>query len=189
MFCIAICIGKQSLNAAATKPARLWLTILWLVMIPMTDSVFAETLSATVDYVFDGDSFTAIRNGEEIVVRMIGIDAPEGGDRKRNLPDMPFANAARRFLKNRIEGNAVLLKCHGRGGFDRRLCEVFESGVNINLLLLYEGMAEVYRGRLPFGFRDAPYRAAEAAAREAKRGIWSRGARYQSPRDWRRRHR
>jgi micrococcal nuclease len=48
------------------------------------------------------------------------------------------------------------------------------------------GLAEVYRGKPPEGFNSTPYLEAEAEAREAKRGMWSLGDEYISPREWRR---
>ncbi len=47
------------------------------------------------------------------------------------------------------------------------------------------GLAEVYRGKPPHGFDLAPYRNAEREARAAKRGVWSLGSEYISPKKWR----
>jgi len=50
------------------------------------------------------------------------------------------------------------------------------------------GLAEVYRGRLPKALDSTPYLQAEAEARGAKRGMWSLGDEYISPKEWRKRH-
>ena len=50
-------------------------------------------------------------------------------------------------------------------------------------------LAEVYQGRPPKGFDSAPYLKAEAEARGARRGMWSLGDKYISPREWRKMHR
>jgi micrococcal nuclease len=48
------------------------------------------------------------------------------------------------------------------------------------------GLAEVYHGLTPKGLNLSPYWQAEKEAREAKKGMWSQGNKYISPKDWRR---
>jgi endonuclease YncB( thermonuclease family) len=55
--------------------------------------------------------------------------------------------------------------------------------------MIRAGLAEVYRGKPFRGFDKEPYLKAEAEARQAKKGMWSLGDRYISPRDWRRMNR
>jgi endonuclease YncB( thermonuclease family) len=64
------------------------------------------------------------------------------------------------------------------------LAEVILEGANLNLEILERGLAEVYRGRTPPELDREAYRRAEAAARACGRGIWSQGARYRSPLEW-----
>ena len=47
-------------------------------------------------------------------------------------------------------------------------------------------LAEVYRGRSPRGFDKEPYLKAEDEAKKAKKGMWSLGKGYISPKEWRR---
>jgi len=63
------------------------------------------------------------------------------------------------------------------------------NGKNVTLEMIKAGLAEVYRGRPPRGFDLAPYRKAETKAKKDKRGMWTLGAKYISPRDWRKMHR
>jgi endonuclease YncB( thermonuclease family) len=58
--------------------------------------------------------------------------------------------------------------------------------MNVNLEMVKEDLAEVYRGRPPKGFDKEPYLKAEAAARNAKLNMWSLGDKYISPKEWRR---
>ena len=62
---------------------------------------------------------------------------------------------------------------------------IYLDGKNINLEMVDAGLAEVYRGLAPKGFNLSPYWQAEKEAREAKKGMWSQGDKYISPRDWR----
>ena len=60
--------------------------------------------------------------------------------------------------------------------------------MNVNLEMVKQGLAEVYRGRPAKGFDDGPYLKAEAGAREGQRNMWSLGDKYISPSEWRRMH-
>jgi endonuclease YncB( thermonuclease family) len=51
--------------------------------------------------------------------------------------------------------------------------------------LIKAGLAEVYQGQSPRGFDLSPYLTAEAQAKSQKRGMWSLGDKYISPREWR----
>ncbi len=138
--------------------------------------------------VFDGDTIKVKgHNNLVIVVRFAGIDAPE--TRKRDAPGQPYGEKAKQMVENMISGKTIFLKTYGTGGYNRVLAEIFtERGVNINFELVRQGLAEVYRGRVPDGFDTAPYFRAEAAAKRSRRGIWSLGFQYKSPRQWRRKH-
>ena len=46
------------------------------------------------------------------------------------------------------------------------------DGKNINLEMLHQGLAEVYRERHPHGFDISVYRQAEVDTWETKRGLW-----------------
>ena len=66
---------------------------------------------------------------------------------------------------------------------------IIASGRNINLEMVEAGFAEVYRGDPAPGQDLAPYWKAEEKARTAKRGMWTQGDKYISPREWRETHR
>ncbi len=138
--------------------------------------------------VFDGDTIK-VKGYKNlvIVVRFAGIDAPE--TRKKNVPGQAYGDKAKQMVKNWISGKKIFLKTYGTGGYNRVLAEIFtEKGININLELVREGLAEVYRGRVPAGFDTAPYLRAETVAKRSRKGIWSLGSKYESPRKWRREH-
>ncbi len=138
--------------------------------------------------VYDGDTIKVTGyNNLIMVVRFAGIDAPE--TKKRNQPGQPYGEKAANMVKSLISGKQVFLKTYGTGGYNRILAEVFtKTGLNVNLVLVRNGLAEVYRGRTPYGFNISPYLKAQASAKDERRGIWSLGSEYESPRQWRRKH-
>ncbi len=138
--------------------------------------------------VYDGDTIKVRgKNNLVFVVRFAGIDAPE--TRKKDQPGQPYGKKAKDMVNYLIYGKEIFLKTYGTGGYNRVLAEIFtEDGMNINLELVRNGLAEVYRGRTPYGFNISPYLKAQAAAKRESRGIWSLGAKYESPRQWRREH-
>ena len=63
---------------------------------------------------------------------------------------------------------------------------VYVSGKNVNLEMVRQGLAKVYRGRPAKRFDNDPYLKAEEEAKRAGAGLWGLGDRYISPREWRR---
>ncbi len=141
----------------------------------------------TVARVYDGDSFEAYGHNVTIQVRIVGIDAPEGGRKGRR--GQPFSRKATDFLSDSIGNRAVSLKGYGSDSYNRQLAEVFVDGRNVGLLLVEAGLAEAYGGKPPKGFDMEPYKNAETSAKNARLGIWSLGDNYESPYQWRRRMR
>ena len=137
--------------------------------------------------VYDGDTLTATGHDIEIKVRLVGIDAPEL-KRGKHKPGQPFGQKAKRFLVAMVLNKQVFIKGYGTGRNNRILGVVYVGRKNVNLELIEAGLAEVYRGRPPRGFDLSPYLTAEAQAKSQRRGMWSQGAKYISPKDWRKMH-
>jgi micrococcal nuclease len=133
--------------------------------------------------VYDGDSILVQGLGLTLTIRMVGIDAPETGGRYK--PGQPYSTKARQYLSRQIANRSVTLKTYGLGGYNRILAEVFAGGTNMNLKMVELGLAEVYQGSLPKKFDAAPYLAAQERAKKNRTGMWTQGARYKSPRQWR----
>lgn len=138
--------------------------------------------------VFDGDSFLATDGVIEFQIRIVGIDAPEGSNPKKDRPTQPFADAARDFLSARILNRTVRIQEYGTDQYRRQLAEVFAENENVGLSLVENGLAEAYRGKPAEGVNIRVYRDAERAARRNGKGVWSQGKSYVSPREWRKRH-
>lgn len=140
-----------------------------------------------VTRVYDGDTIKAEGHDIEIKVRLVVIDTPETSKKKREL-GQPYSQQAKKHLAGLILDKVVEIKGYGLGPFNRILGVIYLNDKNINLEMLKAGLAEVYQGRPPKGFNSTPYFKAETEAREAKRGMWSLGDKYISPREWRKRH-
>ncbi len=126
-------------------------------------SMAAADWSCTVTHVFDGDSFEASREGQLIEIRLFGVDCPE--------KDQPFADEARRHTSDMILGKTIRVDRVDTDRYGRTVADVYTAdGAHLNAALLEAGYAWWYE-------RYAPDRRAfedlEAAAREAKRGLWA----------------
>jgi endonuclease YncB( thermonuclease family) len=71
--------------------------------------------------------------------------------------------------------------------YKRLLSTIFIEGKDIHLAMIEAGLAEVYRGTESGNPYKQQYRAAEEAARAAKKGMWVLGDTYESPRAYRKR--
>lgn len=140
-----------------------------------------------VTRVSDGDTLKAESQGIEITVRLVGIDAPETS-RKKNQPGQPFSKRAKLHLTKMVLNKIVEIDGYGLDRYSRMLGVVYVDEKNVNLELIKQGLAEVYRGRPPKGLDLETYWKAEAEAREARLNMWSLGDKYISPKDWRKLH-
>ncbi len=144
-----------------------------------------RTLVAKVERVSDGDTLVAVTaNSTKLRLRLLGIDAPEvpHGDK----PGQPFGGEARDYLDHLIGGKTVRVDAYGPDEYKRVLAVVWDEQVNINLLMVAMGYAEVYRGA-PCQVYCQELLDAEAKARRDRVGMWGQGEKYESPRAFRRR--
>jgi len=122
-----------------------------------------RTLVATVERVSDGDSVTALSdNGTKLRIRILGIDAPEGAHGEK--PGQPYGDEAKDYLDHLIGGKPVQVDAYGRDQYKRVLAILWDGPVNVNLLMVAMGYAEVYRGA-PCIVQCQELAAAEAKAR------------------------
>ena len=148
---------------------------------------FASVSSADqfkVTSVYDGDTLKAESQGYEITVRLVGIDAPETS-KKKNEPGQPFSQKAKIHLQKLVLNKTVDIEGYGLDQYSRVLGVVYVDGKNVNLEMVKEGLAEVYKGKPAPGFDNQPYWNAEQEARENMRGMWIQGDKYISPKEWR----
>jgi len=134
----------------------------------------------TVTRVLSGDTIQAKGPKGKLIVRLVGIDAPEKGQ--------PYSDRARTYLTNLVLRKSVFIFTHGKDEKHRVLGEIFLKGRSINIEMLKAGLAEVYRGIPPKKLDLVQYLVVEKEARDAKRGMWGQGQKYVSPSLWRMMH-
>jgi endonuclease YncB( thermonuclease family) len=140
--------------------------------------------SFQVARVTDGDTIRVRAGDNRVVIRLVGIDAPETS-RGKNEPGQAFSDQASKRLASLVLNRTVEIKPYGQDRYGRTLAEVFVEGKNVNLEMVKAGLAEVYRGAPALGLDLGLYRKAEEDARNARLGMWQLGERYMSPGDWR----
>jgi micrococcal nuclease len=122
--------------------------------------------------VIDGDTLVARLEGAEVerkeTIRLLNVNTPE--------KDQPGFGEASEALKALVRGGTIALEfaepnVEKRDGFGRLLAFVLADGKNVNVEMMRQGWTKLYtkygKGRLHERFV-----AAEAEARDAKRGLW-----------------
>jgi endonuclease YncB( thermonuclease family) len=141
----------------------------------------------TVTRVADGDTVTVITaNHTKLRIRMFGIDAPETA-KGTKFPGQPYGKDAEAYLKQLVDGKRVTVEIYQVDRYQRLLSTIFLDGKDINLAMIEVGLAEIYRGPESGNPYTPQYQAAEAAAKQARRGMWVQGDTYESPRAYRKR--
>jgi endonuclease YncB( thermonuclease family) len=131
-----------------------------------------------VDEVVDGDTLRVRTGGsaEAVMVRLLGIDAPE-----RSHPSLGkefFSDEAAAHLASLCRGKIVRMEkdTEETDKYDRLLRYVFlppPDGRLLNEEMLRAGMSRVY-ARFPFSGKEA-FLAAEGRARREGKGLWKDG--------------
>lgn len=127
----------------------------------------AQGVDGRVVAVQDGDTVTILDSAKvQHRVRIAGIDAPE--------KSQAFGEAAKQSLARLVHGRQVEARCPKRDRFGREVCSVFLGTRDVGLEQVRAGYAWWYR---EYAREQAPddrvaYEAAEAEARQARRGLW-----------------
>jgi micrococcal nuclease len=139
-----------------------------------TSALQAEVLRAV-----DGDTLDVkiSTTGQEVKVRLLGINTPESVDPRR--PVQCFGKEASKHMKELVEGKTVLLvedlKADDRDKYGRWLRNVvrMEDQLDVNATLVDQGYANAYLSFPLDAKRKAQLRALEQQAKAAERGLWS----------------
>jgi micrococcal nuclease len=163
-------------------------TLLLLILALVTLPIPSVAGQFTVTKVYDGDTIKAQGHDIILYVLLAGIDAPEIAFKKQQ--EQPYAQEAKRYLEKLILNKPVDIKGYGLGPYpyNHLIGEIRLKGIIINIAMIKKGLAEVCHEMPPDGLNITPYREAEREAMAAKRGIWSLGNAYISPRQWRAMH-
>lgn len=166
--------------------ARNLLTSLALLLLLLLGSALGACGAETrgrVSWIHDGDTLEVEGLGR---VRLLGVDTPETKDSARDRfyqdrfgiaqPRLrQTAQAALQFNIRHAKGQIVTLRFDGerRDRHGRLLAYVIlPDGRNLNLLLVEEGLASVYR-RFDFRLKEDFLRA-EDQARQRRKGLWAK---------------
>lgn len=129
--------------------------------------------SCTVERIYDGDTITAVCNGQRVRVRLYCIDAPE-------MDQEPWGRLSRDYLR-RITPRDITIATHDRDRYGRVIGELFDGERSLNLALVEAGEAVVY----PRYCNERRYSVAERQARQAGQGVWAEPGLQQRPWQWR----
>ena len=121
-----------------------------------------NSVSGRVVSVADGDTITIIGDGNtQYKIRLNAIDAPE--------KSQAFGQKSKQQLSNYVFGKDVTVTWKSKDKYGRVLGTVFVGNTDINLQMVRDGFAHHYKR-----FDNSPaYAAAEADARQNRRGLWS----------------
>jgi endonuclease YncB( thermonuclease family) len=158
--------------------ARPWLI---LAVALIAGAASADTLSGRVVRVVDGDTLVLLlASQQQERIRLAGIDCPERGQ--------AFGKQAKERLSDLAAGRSVTVDWHKRDRYGRVVGRVLDSGQDLNLALVRDGMCWWYRKYADEqSHRDQRlYREAEEAARAGRRGLW-RDKNPVPPWEWRQR--
>ena len=109
----------------------------------------------------DGDTIEMLVNGRPVRIRLFGVDSPEKGQ--------AFGEKARQFTADLCFGKKVKAVQRSRDQYRRVVADVYlADGTSLNVALVRAGFAWHYK---QFS-KSAELAAAEAEARQAKRGLW-----------------
>jgi micrococcal nuclease len=138
--------------------------------VPATNPAIAQRpVSAlpTVLSVEDGDTIKVLENGQRVTIRLACIDAPEG--------DQPSGAGATMRLRSYLPvGQTVKLRPVTTDRYGRTVAELYLANQSLNLKLVEEGWAVVYRQYLSACAKtQAQYISAEQQAKTQQLGFWS----------------
>jgi endonuclease YncB( thermonuclease family) len=128
----------------------------------LTGSASAETFTARVIGITDGDTLTVLRVGRPEVIRLRGIDAPERGQ--------AYGERATQYAAALAFGKVVAVEAAGRDRHRRLLAEVhLPDARSLNQELVRAGLAWWFRRYSA----DRTLARLEAEARTGRRGLWA----------------
>jgi len=121
-----------------------------------------EEIAGRIVKVKDGDSMEIRRGGENVGVRVFGVDSPERGQ--------PFSARAKSFTTGLVGNQEVVVRVKDVDRYRRIVGDVeLKDGRDLGQELVRAGLAWMYRQYTS----DPTLARLEAEAREAKRGLWS----------------
>lgn len=149
----------------------------------------AESFSAKVIAVLDGDTVLVLRGAQKLKVRLANIDAPEvghagmGGMPSNSPKDQAYGKQSRASLLEMVNRKQVLIDSQAVDQYGRIVGQLSVGGLNINQEQVRRGMAWEYSHY----HSDKTYIELQNDAQQARRGLWSQDS-PQAPWQWRKLH-
>lgn len=153
------------LNMVAHRYSVLRLATLSLFLVFGAAPALGQSFTGVVTEVKDGDTFHVQTDGEPVVVRLHGLDAPE--------PSQPYGDRATTFLRRRIAGEEVRVQVVDRDRFGRLVSTVYHDGGEVNAQLLRAGLAWYYWWYVDYTVDAKRDQTREYRAQQAGRGLWA----------------
>lgn len=155
---------------------RAFVRVFLLLLLVVPSSAVAQEWQGAEVYpvgrIIDGDTVELLRDGTAVKVRLIGVDTPETVHPQK--PVEWYGREASTFLRNLLQGESVFLVYDAQrvDKYGRVLAYLYRApdGLFVNAEIVRQGYGHAYT---VFPFRHMEeFRALEAAAREAQRGLW-----------------
>jgi endonuclease YncB( thermonuclease family) len=148
------------------------------VVLAVASSAFAAKphyeISGKVVKIADGDTLTILDSANaQHKIRLAGIDAPEKGQ--------PFGTKARENLADKVFGQTVRVEVIDVDRYKREVGRIYLGERFVNMEMVRDGFAWRY---VQYD-RTGEFTAAEADAREHRRGLWA-DPNPMPPSEWRR---
>lgn len=127
----------------------------------------SDDLVGKVVRVLDGDTIELLdANMRTHRIRLAGVDAPEKAQ--------AYGARAKQCLADKVYGQNITAQTSGSDRYGRLIGRLFNAGADVNLALVQEGCAWVYRQYVgTLGARAAmTFVTAEVRARAEHRGLW-----------------
>lgn len=123
--------------------------------------ISADTLTGRVVRVADGDTVTILVGGNQLKIRLFGIDAPERGQ--------DYSRKSREALANLVFEKEVRVVVKDRDRYGRTVGDIYVGNTFVNDKMVKDGWAWNYARYS----RSKHYADLEHEARQARRGLWA----------------
>ncbi len=135
----------------------------------------AETFTAKVIVVMDGDTVMVLRDGKKVKIRLANIDAPEKAQ--------AYGKQSRESLQEMVGRKQVQIDSRAMDQYGRTIGLISVEGIDVNREQVRRGMAWEYSHY----HSDQTYIDLQSEAQRAHRGLWSQNN-PQPPWLWRKSH-
>lgn len=129
-----------------------------------TSAKINDSWTGKVVGVSDGDTIKVLRNGEQVKIRLYGIDTPE--------KKQAFGQVAKRYTADFVAGKVVSVEPIDKDRYGRTVALVSANGISLNKELVQNGFAWVYGQYCKKEF-CTEWKELEGQARSNRKGLWA----------------